>query len=731
MNNRIIYEILKIICSLVLLVLTALVVLVRNSIIIIAKNYVEEKLYSNVKIDDSFDDSSVLVVMKKNVSEVNKKYDKAFFSGILIDDIYDLTYTNIKITDESSVNMKEFRQILQLKLTIKTKQNVIDTIHEIEKIDDVLWVGPNNYEYSNAQPASASVPPSGIHRYPLLWGLHSEVGINAEEAWDFSTGNSAIKVAVIDTGMFNHSDISANISTSGGDFVNMTDIYTNTPGPLSNDPNGHGTHVSGIIGATGMNPNGVTGVAWNVELIPLQVSYWDSNELEYIWDIAAVTRAIYWAAVNGVDIINYSGGGDSDNVARKDAIAFFSGLFIAASGNGGDDEIADNNDIIPVYPSDYSHNQSFSDRVISVGAYMEFSTGDLTLAVQWPLSNYGEESVSIFAPGHNILSTVPENVDDSEYISWPGTSMATPYVTGTAAILWNILDNSPANYTKSQIASIIKSSIINSAITNDLGTPFNNLCVADGRLDAYGAVKYTLTTYASIPYTLNGNTINISHTVLANNDYFINDNGFYKLNVTYSNEYDFNISASYPIDVILYDSNFNQLSYTDLNNSNNVDHFIKYLSTGTYYLRVKFSNGSQSGTINTQISIYNHIHSYSYEWLNLTEHNVECECGYCYTQVHAITQGPTPPGQPYKTCIICGGYASMGIVPFTSNNLPRTINGSYILPNGVIVLADADIDAYLNGTLSFTIYKETKYTKMNRIPPFIITEEEEYKYYVR
>ena len=65
----------------------------------------------------------------------------------------------------------------------------------------------------------------------------------------------------------------------------------------------------------------------------------------------------------------------------------------------------------------------------------------------------------------------------------------------------------------------------------------------------------------------------------------------------------------------------------------------------------------------------------------------------------------------------------MGIVPFTSNNLPRTINGSYILPNGVIVLADADIDAYLNGTLSFIHLNNKK--MVNNYIPFAVKKEED------
>ena len=84
-------------------------------------NIIEEKIYSNVSIDDNFDNSSVLVVMKKEVSQVNKVYDGSFFGDIGISEIYDLTYIDGGLVEETNINLNEFTQILQLKLQTKSK----------------------------------------------------------------------------------------------------------------------------------------------------------------------------------------------------------------------------------------------------------------------------------------------------------------------------------------------------------------------------------------------------------------------------------------------------------------------------------------------------------------------------------------------------------------------------------------------------------------------------------
>ena len=193
------------------------------------------------------------------------------------------------------------------------------------------------------------------------WGI---TDVNAPLAWDVSTGSDGIVVAVIDTGIdYNHPDISGNIWTNPGeiadgidndgngfiddirgwDFVN----YDNTPF----DDNSHGTHVAGIIGAVGNNAIGVTGMNWKVRLMPLKIL-----NAEGVGDIASEIAAISYAIEKGVRVINVSFGGQVFSNSERDAIqgAKDAGiLYIAAAGNGGDDSVGDDNDLMPFYPSSY------------------------------------------------------------------------------------------------------------------------------------------------------------------------------------------------------------------------------------------------------------------------------------------------------------------------------------------------------------------------------------------
>ena len=249
-----------------------------------------------------------------------------------------------------------------------------------------------------------------------------DADIDAPEAWDITTGNSDVVVAVIDTGIdYDHPDLAANIWINPGeipgngmdddsngyvDDVHGWNFVKNNKNP--DDDHGHGTHVAGIIGAVGNNSIGVAGVAWNVKLMPLKVL--DRRGRGFTSD---VIEAINYAA-HRADVINLSLGSNNFSQGMKDAIANASALVVAAAGNDGN-----NNDETPSYPASYD-----LDNIIAVAAtnHKDKLTG---------FSNYGATSVDLAAPGNLIASTYR----GGRYAYMSGTSMATPHVSGGAALV--------------------------------------------------------------------------------------------------------------------------------------------------------------------------------------------------------------------------------------------------------------------------------------------------------
>ncbi|MGD9691664.1 MAG: S8 family peptidase [Phycisphaerales bacterium] len=323
--------------------------------------------------------------------------------------------------------------------------------------------------------------------YSLLWGLHNagqtvagdpgvaDRDIDGPEAWDIIT-TTTMPIAVCDSGLRRtHEDITGNLWTNPGEiagngidddgngYVDDTqgwDFYFNDNDP--NDGNGHGTHVAGTIGAKGNNSKGVTGVNWNCKLVSLRIA----NASGSISSSAAIS-AINYCVAKGIKVSNHSwgGGGYSQSMFNTISAARTAGhLVIAAAGNGGADGVGDNNDSIPQYPASYN-----LDNIISVAAV----NNDGNLA---SFSNFGATSVDLAAPGVLIASCYSTN--NTSYVYLDGTSMATPHVTGVAALVWT---RYPA-WTYSQVRSRILSSVM----------PLSSLsgkCATGGLLNANGAVQ--------------------------------------------------------------------------------------------------------------------------------------------------------------------------------------------------------------------------------------------------
>lgn len=432
----------------------------------------EDPVQAEISLDQDFDGMSVLVTMTEEASEVNRQYEPSYFGDVAISSIEDLTRMTGDVQDKKYFDESKFKQILKINLPIDSKANVIAAIDKIEEAEGVLCASPNYYE------SCARIP--NDNDFSSLWGLDDGYGINAVDAWDITTGSRDVQVGVIDTGIADHPDLDANVA-EGWDFVNNNNI-------TDDDPIGHGTHVAGIIGACGNNVTGVVGVNWQVSLVPLQVTEWDSEDSEWIMNTAAVVSAINWAKNNDVPILNYSGGGYKAWNPTKNALESYTGLFVCSAGNGILNESTNVNegvdtDVTPQYPSEYSDESNpaysgVSDRVISVGSIAQ--SGQRATS-----SNYGADTVSIFAPGVSILSTVPDTINSTGYAYFSGTSMAAPHVAGVAAL---ILSAEPT-----LTASQIKDIILNTADSITINVPNGTQNVR--KLNAFEALSYIAPVY--------------------------------------------------------------------------------------------------------------------------------------------------------------------------------------------------------------------------------------------
>jgi serine protease len=232
-------------------------------------------------------------------------------------------------------------------------------------------------------------------------------GITMVQAAQVAEANSgSLKVCVTDTGYdLGHEDLPSN-SVTGDD----NDGNGNDTGNWYNDGHGHGTHVSGTIAAIGNNNLGVVGVnPGNNISIHMVKLFNDAGSWAYGSDLVA---AVNQCAASGAKVVSMSIGGGAPSAAEQAAFdsAYANGmLFIAAAGNDGDATMS--------YPASY-------DSVMSVAAV----DSNKTRAV---FSQYNTQ-VEIAAPGVNVNSTLPNNT----YASWNGTSMATPHVSGVAALVW-------------------------------------------------------------------------------------------------------------------------------------------------------------------------------------------------------------------------------------------------------------------------------------------------------
>ena len=329
--------------------------------------------------------------------------------------------------------------------------------------------------------------------------------VNAPNAWHISKGDSKIIVAILDSGIdLTHPDLQENI------WINKDEIPDNGKDDDNNgyiddqygwdwayddkdpsDYDGHGTHCAGIIGAINKNQSGVSGVCPQITLMPLKfLDNYGSGS------VANAILALEYAVMMGAKITSNSWGGGGYSTSLKEAIARSNLLFFAAAGNE-----SSNSDQIGHYPSAFD-----LDNIIAVAAT---DKNDL-LSVS---SNYGLNSVDIGAPGVNILSTKPNNpvdinfglpgcgLSDDYYGVISGTSMATPFVSGAAALLYA----SNPMLTGSDIKDILLETV-------DPVQDLENKTRSGGRLNVYKALSYGASNFSVIPKALDFGVVSLGKT---------------------------------------------------------------------------------------------------------------------------------------------------------------------------------------------------------------------------
>jgi subtilisin family serine protease len=378
---------------------------------------------------------------------------------------------------------------------VRTAGNVPAAIQALRGSADVEYAEPN-WVYRHTATANDTYFTNGS-----LWGMYGDgtspanvYGSQAGEAWAANhIGSKSVYVGIIDEGVqWSHPDLDANIWTNPYDVVDGVDNdrngyiddvrgydFANGDNSIYDGGNrgsldDHGTHVAGTIGAEGNNGTGVVGVNWHVTMI--SGKFLGRNGGTTTNAIKAVDYFTDLKTRHGLNIVatNNSWGGGGYSQALHEAIiraAKADILFIAAAGNGGSDGVGDDNDAVASYPSNYNTTVGTSttsgatyDAVIAVAAIT--NTG-----AKSGFSNFGATTVDIGAPGSGVYSTTAFNT----YSSYGGTSMATPHVTGGAALY--------ASTHAGASAATIKNAILSSAVPT---ASLSGKTVTGGRLNVSG-----------------------------------------------------------------------------------------------------------------------------------------------------------------------------------------------------------------------------------------------------
>lgn len=283
------------------------------------------------------------------------------------------------------------------------------------------------------------ITPNDLLFSTYQWNLPA---IETELGWNLSKGSKEVVVAVVDTGVqADHPDLQGQL---------LAGYNAITNGGAPDDDVGHGTHVSGIIGALTNNEEGVAGISWYNKILPVKAL--DNSGAGTTYSVA---EGIIWAADHGAKVINLSLGNYADSQFLHDAIKYAYDrdvVIVSASGNDNTER--------PGYPAAY-------EEVIAVAATN--STGERA-----SFSNYGDY-IDVAAPGESIASTYPDN----QYAALSGTSMASPHVAALAGLVRSL----NPELSNKEVTELLTSNAV------DLGDAGHDKYYGWGQVDIYKTLQ--------------------------------------------------------------------------------------------------------------------------------------------------------------------------------------------------------------------------------------------------
>ena len=413
----------------------------------------ENQLYVKLKSLDNISESSWKAV-ENSPNNINSS---VFPFGGFLDSI---GLINIKQPFGKKKNAEKLYLTFLLKFTDKN-HDLNKIIKDLSKFSEVDYSEPKYLDFLDFQPNDPSLN--------NCWHLAK---IQAFDAWDLGTGSNSVVVAVVDDAVeINHLDL-ANVTWSNNleipnngidddnngyvDDYNGYDVADNDNNPSPPNTNlDHGTHVAGISGAQTNNNIGVASIGFGISVMPVKATR--DNNLN--GTINNAYDGVYYAALNGADVINCSWGSSSFSNTNNNIIqmAQNQGSIIVGSAGNSNQNLASN----PRYPSCYNG-------VICVANTTQSDS-------KRGSSCYGSR-VDVSAPGSSILSTIPFN----NFGTKSGTSMSAPMVAGLLGLMKSFSPNS----TNEQLISCMKSACDNIDAIN----PSYAGLLGDGRINAYQAL---------------------------------------------------------------------------------------------------------------------------------------------------------------------------------------------------------------------------------------------------